>query len=486
MTLVRSCLTVLLLLAGLSAHGTLLGQDAGDFGRDEKKAVLDALAQAIRGMYLYPDRAADVEAEMRKRFEAGAYDDIGTRGALARRWTDDLREITGDLHFSVRYESGGGGPLGVPTGPNVRVRTAAAPASADVGEDAAEPRQEIRIGSSSPPLDPGSPIFQALHERFRKSNFSMPKLEVLAGNVGYFRLDMMPPLDVAKPTLDAAMTFLSNTDALIIDLRDTPGGVGGFIPYLMSYFFPEGGKLLFTRHFGAAGRTDEYFTQDEVGGERRPNLPIYILTSSSTGSAAENLAFTLKHHGRATLVGETTIGGGHSAGMTPIGDGFTATIPMAEVIHPVTGGGFDGVGVSPHHSVPASQALREAHVLALTQLLESASTSEDRRALEDAISEVRASAEQGSFDIQKLEAFVGQFGERSIFIEGKSLKYRRTGGPALELKPLGDDRFRMAAPAGVRAWLPDVRFDRNEQGEVTGFTLLRDGEVEEVVKKDGR
>ncbi len=472
-----------LLTAGARAQDP---QDESDFDREKKQAVIEALVEAIDEAYLYPDRAPEIARQLRERFESGAYEDAVSRFTFAARLTDDLRKWTHDLHFSVRHQSGGKNLLGMRSVPGMRMRTASAP-QGDSPAGASGSPQAIRIGGpGGPSLDPDSPIFQALHEQFRRSNFSMPKLEVLPGNVGYFRLDMMPPLDVAKPTLDAAMVFLSNTDALVIDLRDTPGGVGGFIPYLMSYFFAEGGKLLYTRHFGAEDRSERYFTSDEVGGKRRPELPLFVLTSSSTGSAAENLAFTLKHHGRATLLGETTVGGGHSARMAPLGDGFSATIPAAEVIHPETGAGFDGVGVTPHVAVSSGEALREAHTLALTGLLESATSPEERQSLERDLAELRASgSDGGGSDPSTFEIYVGQYGERAIFLEDGKLKYRRSGGGALQLKLLGSDTFRLTVPRGINASLPDVRFERTEEGGIRGFSLLRDGKLEEYVKRDG-
>ncbi len=314
----------------------------------------------------------------------------------------------------------------------------------------------------------------------------MPKLEVLPGNVGYLRLDMMPPLEVAKPTVDAAMMFLSNTDAMIIDVRDTPGGVGGFIPYLMSYYFEEPDKVLYTRYFGAEDRTEKYHTHKKLGGKRRPDVPLFVLTSRSTGSAAENLSFTLKHHGRAETVGETTRGGGHSATMVPLIDGFTATIPIADVIHPVTGKGFDGVGVLPSHKVAASVALEQAHELALEKLLTVAKSSA-KASLQKTLDEVRAAKELkklGSRSEQFLKSFVGNYGNRNVFFEAGKLRYQREGGPAVDLIPTGKDRFRLKTPAGVRSALalPDIRFDRDNEKNVVGFSLILDGKIIESVK----
>lgn len=41
----------------------------------------------------------------------------------------------------------------------------------------------------------------------------------LDGNIGYLRIDWFSPADESARMPDAAMTLLSHTDALIIDLR---------------------------------------------------------------------------------------------------------------------------------------------------------------------------------------------------------------------------------------------------------------------------
>lgn len=41
-------------------------------------------------------------------------------------------------------------------------------------------------------------------------------------------------------------------------------------------------------------------------------LPIVILSSSRTFSGSEAFAYVMKHHNRATIIGETTRGGAHT------------------------------------------------------------------------------------------------------------------------------------------------------------------------------
>jgi hypothetical protein len=50
-------------------------------------------------------------------------------------------------------------------------------------------------------------------------NYGFERVERLAGNIGYLDLRAFDPVAVVGDTAAAAMTFLSNTEAVIIDLR---------------------------------------------------------------------------------------------------------------------------------------------------------------------------------------------------------------------------------------------------------------------------
>jgi C-terminal processing protease CtpA/Prc len=98
--------------------------------------------------------------------------------------------------------------------------------------------------------------------------------------------------------------------------------------------------------------------------ERRlVDAKVYVLTSNYTASAAEAFAFGLKTSGRATLIGEPTVGAGHFAPPGQrVNDKFGAFIPIGRGYDRRTGKGWEGSGVEPDIKVPAQQALVEALV----------------------------------------------------------------------------------------------------------------------------
>ena len=74
-------------------------------------------------------------------------------------------------------------------------------------------------------------------------NAAFVKVERLAGNIGYVRLDaFLPPL-VSAQAAAAAMGFIADTDELIIDLQQRPHNGGGdpdCVAMLVSYLFEAG------------------------------------------------------------------------------------------------------------------------------------------------------------------------------------------------------------------------------------------------------
>ncbi|HYJ86762.1 MAG TPA: S41 family peptidase [Pyrinomonadaceae bacterium] len=71
------------------------------------------------------------------------------------------------------------------------------------------------------------------------TNFGFEKVERLNGNIGYMELDGFVTSELGAETAIAAMQFLANTDALIIDLRYNGGGVPGTAQLIISYLFSE-------------------------------------------------------------------------------------------------------------------------------------------------------------------------------------------------------------------------------------------------------
>lgn len=441
-----------------------------------KEKVVESLIQQVNDYYVFPEKTKDIEDFLRKVLKEEKYQLKQTAMEFSRELTADLRVFANERHLGVLYEPENFEMLAERTSDlkkGERMRTGGK-AGVQFGEDTTE--EEMAAFYDSPMM-----------RRFTRNTFNMRKIEVLEGNVGYFKINQIPPLELAKDALDAAMIFLSHCDAMIIDLRGNTGGIGGFNPYWMSYFFEEEGKLLFER--AMRDTTYGYYTQ-AVEGIKMPEKPLFLLTSNSTGSAAENITFTLKHHQRAKTVGEATGGAAHSAMPLALTDGFTAIVAVGRLKHPLNDVDFEGIGVQPDIEVGQAEALKVAHIEALKVLLETKAKPyqlqewrETLQALETDSPEKGATVKVAE---ELLKKYIGQYGIRTISLEFGKLRYLREGGMKLDLEAVDAVTFRLKLPEGVMARnpLPDVRFDQNKEGKITGFTMLHPNGKEEFIEKN--
>jgi C-terminal processing protease CtpA/Prc len=269
------------------------------------------------------------------------------------------------------------------------------------------------------------------------------------------------------------MNFLANSNAVILDVRYNGGGSASMIRFICGYLFEENEHLI-NWDIRAEDLTVQSYSADYVPGKRITEQPLYILTSDRTFSAAEEFTFDLRNLERATVVGDTTGGGGHTvAGYVFDFDGFRIGIrvPYGRAYNPENNEGWEGVGVLPHIAVPVEQALDAAHADALRKLIE---TEEDEQ--------IVASYQWGLIDLEsrvnpvelskkQMKQYVGQYGPRRVLIDDGALYYQRGDRPRLKIEPMGEDLFRVGDLDSFR-----VKFERNESGKVVKIIgLYQDG-----------
>ncbi len=163
------------------------------------------------------------------------------------------------------------------------------------------------------------------------------------------------------------MNFLADSDSLIIDLRENHGGAPQMAGLIASYFFDERTHLD-DIDYPRTHHAEHLWTLPNLPGKKFTGKPLFVLTSSSTFSAAEEFAYDLKSLKRATVVGETTGGGAHAMAPHKIDDHFYIRIPFARFVNPITKTDWEGTGVEPNVKVSAAEALTVAKKLAAREL----------------------------------------------------------------------------------------------------------------------
>jgi hypothetical protein len=293
--------------------------------------VIDEAVAKLNEFYVFPETAKKMAEAVQAQLKSGAYDAITDADDFAAKLTEDLRAVSHDKHLGVNFSA------------------------------RAIPKREP---GANPPPDPAAQAQR--RAQMQRNNCAFEKVEWLPSNIGYLKFNGFMDPEICGPTVTAAMGFLANVDALIIDLRNNGGGSPDMVAYICSYLFAERTHLndLYNRK---EDKTTEFWTKD-VPGPRLAKQPVFVLTSKRTFSGAEEFTYNVKNLKRATIIGETTGGGAHPVSGHRIDDHFMIGVPFARAINPITKTNWEGTGVEPDIKVPASEALEVAKKMAAEQI----------------------------------------------------------------------------------------------------------------------
>jgi len=158
--------------------------------------VVDRVLRAVEQRHVDPAEGGRIAAALRDRLAAGAYGDPAGGRELAARLTADLRAAGDDPLLEVVFRG---------------------PAS---------------DGDERAPADPAA----AAH-----ANYGFERAQLLPPNVGHIVIRGLHPAEVpdAAQAATAAMTFVTHTSALILDLRENAGGAPSMATLLASFLFAE-------------------------------------------------------------------------------------------------------------------------------------------------------------------------------------------------------------------------------------------------------
>jgi retinol-binding protein 3 len=310
--------------------------------------VIDGILKELNDRYVFPEVAKQMETDIRRRISNKEYDAITSAEEFAKKLTADLQSVSKDKHLRVGYFA------------------QAIPVRKQSSEPTAEERAQFE-------------------NEMKRINFAFERVERLPGNIGYIKFNNFLAPELGAETVAAAMNFVTNTDALIFDLRENGGGDPEMVALISSYLFGDKPVHLNSLYWREGNRTEDFFTKPTVAGKKYLDKDIYILTANRTFSAAEEFTNNLKVLKRATIVGETTGGGANPGGRFRINDHFGVFIPTGRAINPITKTNWEGTGVEPDVKVSKETAMKTAYLAALNKSLERAKDENLKRGLRELI-----------------------------------------------------------------------------------------------------
>jgi hypothetical protein len=419
--------SILSINAFSQAETSYNGEINMDLDSTKRKQIVETVVKTMQDYYISTAKADEMTELLQKNLRDGVYDEFDKRDPFIKRLTKDLRSVTNDRHLGVW-------PI-----------------------------------EWSLTLDEISEEAKAKEAAFKRySNFGLPSVKRLHGNIGYLEiLDFEDSPEATSATI-AAMNFLAGCDALIIDLRRCGGGEGYGVGLILSYFFEEPTHYasFYTRHNNEAVQS---WSMPFVQGPKLVDVPVYILQSRRTASAAESMSYSLQALKRATIVGEKSRGAANPVDELNFPDlSICVAVSISEVSSPVTGTGWEGVGIEPDINTLAETALPAACRDVMEKLLQQDADEDIKRLRQWALDMYEAELNPAKFDESEVKHLCGDYSSSvSVWEEGGELYMRRADGePAVTLVPVGKDEF------AVKEREARARFKRDADGTITELVFI--------------
>jgi hypothetical protein len=396
-----------------------------------KAEIVDSVSTWLIKNYVSPDTAVSISNHIKDRLKTGAYDKLSEAADFAETLNWDMWSVNRDLHLQVNYDP-------------------------------------------APQLSYMQEVIKKIKED-KQRNYGFAKVERLDGNIGYIRMTGFSDLnDQSKEVVDGAFSFLKSSDALIIDLRTSGGGQPDMVKYISSYFFKQKTHIE-DHHNLRKNEIIQLWTKPHPNSVVFADMPLYILISYATFSAAEELPYDLQSQHRAIIVGEATAGGAHGTQGMPIKYGFMVNIPLAYSVNPITKTNWEKVGVQPDIKTDPDSALHAAMIDFYQH---------QPPAIKDSLIAVAnfrrlvtySKLHPYAISLSALKAFVGNYKERRITLENGRLYFNAPNTYKTNLTPFSSTSFTLDERL--------MEFHKDAKGNINEMRLIyATGRVEKFYRK---
>jgi hypothetical protein len=402
--------------------------------------LLDSLNKVLNDHYVFPEKASSIAIYLEAQLKDKAYTHgLQNPQKLAEQIQTDIYKIHHDPHMHIKYD------------PGFRVQQYTYPSDKEVS---------------------------LTKKYWKENNYGFTKVEILPGNIGYFTFNVfVDDIENAKPTIASVLHFLSNTSAIIIDLRENYGGSPYMVSQIESYFFDV--KTHMNDLINRSAKDTTFFYADPAKADSLNVLmPVYILASHNTFSGGEDFSYGMQKANRAIIVGETTGGGAHPQRPFSLGQGFVISVPYARSLNPITKTDWEGTGVIPDVKEKAKKALLAAQEHILKNQVLTAKNDIEKRKSEFYLNALLLIDETKSPPLKWLSQFSGTYPDVTIYLtKGKLLCKNNDDKTVSELKQTANNRFKIDKNA-------QVEFFKNNNGQFSSIKIyLSDGNVFEQSKK---
>lgn len=403
----------------------------------DSENIIKMICEKVGSFYPQKEIASRVTNGLNSNISSGKYKKIDSPAIFASMITSDMEMLSNDKHLDLLFD------------PDM------------VSEMKAQKEKGIENTYTASQV-----------ETYRLNNYGFTTLKVMEGNVGYLDLQVFFSAKYAGDTAVAAMSFFSNCDALIIDLKNNGGGWDCMVNLLLSYFInPEEEAVMKIIRSTIDNTYYSSMSLAYIPGKKMDTIPVYILTSGSTASAAEAFVFRMKQlNKRVRVVGATTAGAENPVDFQILDKNFILQIPCYQVIYSKAKGGWEGIGIKPDIPVNPHDALEMAYLAALKKLKTSTKNKKQLDRYQWAIESLEAKRTALKLKKSILLAYIGKYGDSSVIIEKGNLFYQYKKRSRHKLIPISLDYFLVEGADHYR-----IRFLRTKNQSLILKVIFNDG-----------
>lgn len=288
--------------------------------KKELESAVTTIAKLIDDNYVFPEKGKQIAIHLLQEHKNGRFNQIEDWSSFDSIATKCLRDFSHDGHLYVRYDT-----------KTVKELLAVKSHTEDSNSTEQFSYDHFYYGPEAV-----------------EKNFGFREVKILQGNIGYIKLSEINLSAKSLPVLFAAMEFVSNTNALVIDLRDNGGGGSELGSVFHSFFLPKDIPLLeFKTRNGPVSidKTVPWLT------EKKYDNPLFIIVNKGTASAAEAFAYSLQNKKRAKIIGQQSAGAANMNSWYVVNEQIFVSVSTAAPTLPGTEDSWEQKGIQPDHLV---------------------------------------------------------------------------------------------------------------------------------------
>lgn len=180
------------------------------------------------------------------------------------------------------------------------------------------------------------------------SLYKYPNTAIIPDDIGYIAIHQFTSTTATEFEDILKKTLASKPKALIIDLRDNPGGYLDSAYRVMGHFIPNGQSVMKLKLNG------QLIDEKSSGKGELSTLPIVVLINKYSASAAEVMAGALQDYKLAKLVGDQSYGKGTVQEVSSYSDSSLLKLSIAYWLTPLNNS-INKIGLTPDYKVEISK-----------------------------------------------------------------------------------------------------------------------------------